>query len=211
MATMSTAGLHGRPRRSLRRRGIVAAAAVSLGAHLACAAWFAHSTPQTPQRGARAAAAAPAPIQARWIRVAGEAVATEPGTRAGRTALQGMTVGHTMARPAAASPGEPAAADPWSRFLGPQAIDRSAMPKSAPDETMLEGLAFTGLPIRLRVFIESSGEVVAVRPLQFSPDDEEAVERLRAMFLATSYLAALRAGQATASYQDVELRVGELL
>ena len=96
----------------------------------------------------------------------------------------------------------------WRDYLPSQRLERAVVPRSSPDESMLAGVAFSGLPLRLRLFIDRAGSVVDVVVLQSSEDDE-ALDRLRRMFLDTLFIAGRHQGADVASYQDVELSIGE--
>jgi hypothetical protein len=94
-------------------------------------------------------------------------------------------------------------------FLSASDLDRPALPRSAPDTTMLEGVDFSGLPIRLRVFIDETGRVIEARVLQAQEVDEPALIALRRMLLATRYIPARRGDAEVASFQDIELVPGK--
>jgi hypothetical protein len=92
-------------------------------------------------------------------------------------------------------------------FEPSSALERSAVPRSAPDTAVLEGLPFSGLPIRLRVFVDRSGTVVDVRVLE-TAEAGEATDSVRRMFLATAFIPGRLHGQDVGSWQDVELAFG---
>lgn len=73
---------------------------------------------------------------------------------------------------------------------------------------MLEGLRWSGLPIRLRLFVDAAGVVVDVAVLQ-SGDTDDVMERVRQMFLSTGFIAARANGLDVPSYKDVEIAVGD--
>lgn len=84
-------------------------------------------------------------------------------------------------------------------------VDVPPLPKSAPNEDLLDGVRGTGLPVRLRVFVESDGTVSAVKVLHVMPGDEKLAAQAREMFLTTGYLPARRDGEDVAAYVDVEV------
>lgn len=92
-------------------------------------------------------------------------------------------------------------------FKSPRELERAALPRSAPDISVLAGLPWSGLPTRLRLFVDAAGTVVDVAVLQTS-EDEEVVERVRRMFLSTAFVAGRAEGVDVASYKDVELTLG---
>ena len=93
-------------------------------------------------------------------------------------------------------------------FLSPAELDLAARPRSAPDTTRLEGLQWSGLPMRLRLFVDANGTVVEVAVLQ-SHDADDVVQRVREMFLATGFIAARANGLDVPSYKDVDIAVGD--
>jgi hypothetical protein len=97
---------------------------------------------------------------------------------------------------------------PVQAFLSPAELDLAARPRSAPDTTRLEGLRWSGVPMRLRLFVDASGTVVDVVVLQ-SRDADDVVQRVREMFLATGFIAARANGLDVASYKDVDIAVGD--
>lgn len=101
-------------------------------------------------------------------------------------------------------PAEPTHGDGGRHFAASE-VDRPALPRSAPDTSMLDGAAPSGLPIRLRLYIAASGEVTQVEALQASADDAPTIERLRAMFTATAFIAAKRRGIEVPSYMDIDI------
>ena len=129
--------------------------------------------------------------------------APPPGGRAGvtaRTAASSATAPRRVPSPSGRS------ARPLETFLSPAELDLPARPRSAPDTTLLEGLHWSGLPMRLRLFVDGAGTVVEVAVLQ-SADADEVVERVRQMFLSTGFIAARANGLDVPSYKDVEIAV----
>lgn len=111
------------------------------------------------------------------------------------------------AAPAPAQTPKPLGTEAVEGFVSPRELDVVARPRSAPDTTSLQGLPWSGVPMRLRLFIAASGTVVDAVVLQAS-DDEEVVQRVRRMFLATAFVAGRAQGVDVASYKDVEIAVG---
>lgn len=86
-------------------------------------------------------------------------------------------------------------------------LDVPARPRSSPDLGMLSGLAWSGLPMRVRLFIDRDGLVVDTQVLQ-SAESPDVTERVRQMFLATSFTAGMADGRAVPCFKDIELNVG---
>ena len=86
-------------------------------------------------------------------------------------------------------------------------LDVPARPRSAPDLAMLSGLAWSGVPLRMRLFIDRHGVVVDTQVLQ-SAEAPDVIERVRTMFLSTSFTAGLVKGEPVPCFKDIELNVG---
>jgi hypothetical protein len=99
----------------------------------------------------------------------------------------------------------PAQTSAFGRFYPREMLDRPALPRSAFDSDMLEGLALSGLPIRARLYIDETGRVVDAVVSISSEPETRTLDAVRSMFLATNYIAARHKGKEVASYQDVQL------
>ena len=88
-------------------------------------------------------------------------------------------------------------------------LDVSPLPRSSPDLSVLTGSSSSGLPLRLRLFVDEHGHVVEVLATQVAPGDEEVVQRLRRMFLETLFLPGKLNGADVPSYMDLELAITE--
>jgi hypothetical protein len=162
------------------------------------------------------AAAAAAPESRPRDATAGRAVtevpqaaasSSEPASRsrpsAGRAALA-----PEPADSAPPSPQEPTVA-PVRDFLSPAEVDHIAIAFPSPDISSLSGLSWSGMPLRLRLFVALDGHCVDVQVLRAS-EDSATLARLRQMFLATHFLPARRAGADVDSYRDIELDVSDV-
>lgn len=90
-------------------------------------------------------------------------------------------------------------------FLPPSSLDQAALPKSGPSLESLDDIPTTGMPIRLRLYIDETGVVQQVVPLEFAPDDEAAVFQLQRVFMDTTFLPGQRQGKYVRSYLDIEI------
>jgi hypothetical protein len=79
------------------------------------------------------------------------------------------------------------------------------LPRSEPDITALKGISASGLPIRLRIYIDAAGTVANIDVLQSVDQDDDAVQRVKAMFYDTQFLAGKRAGADVPSFIDIEV------
>lgn len=155
--------------------------------------------------------AAPAqrkPVSMQVLSVAAPAAAAADSTR--DRGDEAVHAARRDTRPAQTPPASALAVprpSPFDGFKSPRELDRAAVPRSAPDVSMLDGLPFSGLPIRLRLFVDRTGLVVEVVALQ-ADEDDEVVERVRRMFLSTAFIAGRLRGEDVASYKDVELALG---
>ena len=96
-------------------------------------------------------------------------------------------------------------------FYGPKEIDKRALPLTEPDVKLLNGIPNnTGLPIRVRLYIDQYGVVSNVQPLQNHPDDASIVEKIIIMLEKTAFIPAMRSGKGVASYQDLEFNITTL-
>lgn len=102
----------------------------------------------------------------------------------------------------------PSPAISLSIIYGPQEVDKSASPYSSPDPDLLTGVIASGLPIRLRLYIDANGAVIGIKKLQALADDQQAFERIEQMLRGTAFMPARLAGVDVNSYQDLEFHIG---
>lgn len=146
---------------------------------------------------------AAAPVSALSSRAAVPAATPEPLATATQPALAPEIVAS-----APPSPQVPTVA-PTHDFLSSAQVDRIAIAFPSPDTASLSGLSWSGIPIRLRLFVDATGRCVDVRFLSAS-EDADTLEHLRRMFLATRFIPARRAGVEVDSYRDIELAVSDV-
>ena len=146
---------------------------------------------------------AAAPVSAPSSRAAVPAATPEPLATATQPALAPEIVAS-----APPSPQVPTVA-PTHDFLSSAQVDRIAIAFPSPDIASLSGLSWSGIPIRLRLFVDATGRCVDVRFLSAS-EDPDTLEHLRRMFLATRFIPARRAGVEVDSYRDIELAVSDV-
>ena len=96
-------------------------------------------------------------------------------------------------------------AEARTAYLPSTMLERRPTPISEPDITMLQGLKASGLPVRLRIYVDRFGKVDRVKTLQASLGDQEFANGVRLMFLATAFLPGRHAGIDVPSYLDIEL------
>lgn len=103
--------------------------------------------------------------------------------------------------------GSPTARPATVVYRPPATLDQPVRPRSAPDLSKLSGLAWSGMPMRLRLFIDSRGIVVDTQVLT-NGESDEVVLRVRQMFLATGFTPGIMQGQPVPCYKDIEINVG---
>jgi hypothetical protein len=174
-----------------RRHTLTALTLCCAGVHAAVLAVM--TAPPPPQ------AAAATALSVRSIEVA--APATLPAT------LPNAQVAPAPARkPTAVPQVAPVQTDALApTHLAAEGLDMPPMPRSAPDAAMVEDVGHSGMPIRLRLYVEADGTVSDIE-LQFALDeDEPAAQALADMFRATGFLPGRLHGRDVASYLDVEI------
>jgi len=112
-----------------------------------------------------------------------------------------------------ASPADPAAGSHAQRatttiYRKLSQLDVAPRPRSAPEIQSLNGLAWSGAPIRLRLFIDDQGNVVDTQVLQ-SAESDEVIALVRQVFKDTGFTPGIEHGQAVPCYKDIEITVGK--
>ena len=189
----------------MRRRSLWASVALALSVH-GMVAWAVFHGSATGNSASESRAGS----SIRWMRLA-PAPDAAPALRPSLTLDRELSTAVAV-RPARAGHAEPlpsnGSARPVQAFLSPAELDLAARPRSAPDTTRLEGLQWSGVPMRLRLFVDANGTVVDVVVLE-SRDAADVVQRVREMFLATGFIAARANGLDVPSYKDVDIAVGD--
>jgi len=149
-----------------------------------------------------------APIQLRMLPLPTAVVPARPRTVTSRRSNTGHT---TLPAPASlespAAPQTIAPATDNTRYLPATALDRTALPRSAPDTRLLDSVVLSGLPLRLRICIDAFGQVTQVLTLQAHPAEATAVTALQEMFRSTAYVPGRLGGADVASYIDLDISV----
>ncbi len=84
-------------------------------------------------------------------------------------------------------------------------VDRKALPQMNIDQSMLANEGSSGLPIKLRLYINSLGRVVKVEPIAVLVQDALFAEKLGSLLYEVRFLPAKREGLDVNSYQDLQL------
>ena len=84
-------------------------------------------------------------------------------------------------------------------------VDRKALPQMNIDQSMLANEVSSGLPIKLRIYINAFGRVVKVEPIALLDQDALFAENLAKLLFEVRFLPAKREGLDVDSYQDLQL------
>jgi hypothetical protein len=97
------------------------------------------------------------------------------------------------------------APDIRASHLPTKMLDVPPMPRSAPDEQLLEGFHRSGLPMKVRLYIEADGTVSATELLSSAPGDEDSALQVMAMFRGTAFSPGRHLGIDAPSFIDIEI------
>ena len=89
-------------------------------------------------------------------------------------------------------------------------VDRKALPQMNIDQSMLPTEGSSGLPIKLRLYINAFGKVVKVEPIAVLDQDTIFVDKLAKLLCEIQFLPAKREGLDVDSYQDLLLSFNPL-
>ncbi|WP_326940523.1 hypothetical protein [Actimicrobium sp. GrIS 1.19] len=128
-----------------------------------------------------------------------------PSTRA--PAIRSRVGSRSAALPTPPKPVPEALPEPETGevFFSASSMERGPSPVSEPDQSLMTERSVTGLPVRLRLYIDRFGVVVDVTAIQTSEQDQAFVDNLIGMFKATAFLPGRRDGMDMPSYLDLEL------
>jgi hypothetical protein len=104
---------------------------------------------------------------------------------------------------------EPAAID-TSNYYASTSVDRKALPQMNIDKSMLSATDYSGLPIKLRLFVNTYGRVVKIERIGVLDQDIAYVEQLENLLYKVTFLPAKREGLDVDSYQDLLLSFNPL-
>lgn len=97
----------------------------------------------------------------------------------------------------------PKQAEPLADYLSEQEVEMKALPSNNIDHTKLNGVFFSGLPIKMRLYINGEGRVVKIDRLDALAQDQQLQEALEKILLEMSFLPAKKNGVSVNSYQDI--------
>jgi hypothetical protein len=197
----------------MKRRGLVACTALVLIAHVGMIIGVSHGHASVPGQAAVAPARSVFSLVRAFEPQAPTAMPAAAGTPPPPSASRHVDAPPREARRSTSASAQ-GAPDPSMADAAGAAVyrpgtdlDVPARPRSSPDLAMLSGLPWSGLPLRMRLYIDSDGLVVDTQVLQ-SAESPDVTERVRQMFLATSFTAGMEGGRAVPCFKDIELNVG---
>ncbi len=91
-----------------------------------------------------------------------------------------------------------------SGYRSPRDVEMKALPVSNLSIGMFNGVFISGFPIKLRLYINSAGEVVKIKEIKVMEQDRPMVNRLTQLLYKLTFLPAKKGGVAVDSFQDVE-------
>ncbi len=89
-------------------------------------------------------------------------------------------------------------------YYSPTNVELIALPTSNLDSSMFSGQFISGLPIKLRLYINAFGRIVKVDYIDLLEQDLRMANRLEDLLRQITFLPAKRNGASVDSYQDVE-------
>lgn len=92
---------------------------------------------------------------------------------------------------------------PFDNYLPEQEVEIKALPVSNIDETAVHQVFISGLPIKMRLYINDVGQVVKIDKLDVLAQDRPAQDALEKILLEMSFLPAKKSGASVNSYQEI--------
>lgn len=93
------------------------------------------------------------------------------------------------------------------RYYSVNEVDIKALPISNIDISMVSDIERTGLPIKLRIFVNVFGRIETIERLSNAQQDEEFLTRLEFLLKETAFLPAKKNGVNVDFVQDIELSI----
>jgi hypothetical protein len=106
--------------------------------------------------------------------------------------------------------GETEAAIDTSKYYAATEVNRKALPQMNIDESMLSIKNYSGLPIKLRLYVNAYGRLVKIDRIGVLEQDIAYVAQLESLLYDVAFLPAKREGFDVDSYQDLQLSFNPL-
>jgi hypothetical protein len=94
-------------------------------------------------------------------------------------------------------------------YFGPNDVERKALPLSNIDRSMLAQHLYSGLPIKLRLYINATGHIVKIERIAVLEQDAIFVDTLEKLLFDLTFLPAKRDGLDVNSYLDIAFSFGD--
>jgi hypothetical protein len=93
--------------------------------------------------------------------------------------------------------------NPLADYLSEREVEMKALPANNIDETKLEGVFISGLPIKMRLYINNEGRVVKVDKLNVLAQDRPLQVALEKILQEMPFFPAKKNGVSVNSYQEI--------
>ena len=93
--------------------------------------------------------------------------------------------------------------NPFADYLSEQEVEMKALPKNNIDETKLEGAFISGVPIKMRLYIDSEGRIVKIDSTKVLEQDYKLQKTIEQLIQDLAFLPARKNGVSVNSYQDI--------
>jgi hypothetical protein len=93
--------------------------------------------------------------------------------------------------------------NPFADYLSEHDVEMKALPTNNIDETKLEGVFISGLPIKMRLYINNEGRVVKVDKLNVLAQDRPLQAALEKILREMPFFPAKKNGVSVNSYQEI--------
>lgn len=94
-------------------------------------------------------------------------------------------------------------------YFGPNDVERNALPLSNIDRSMLAQHLYSGLPIKLRLYINATGHIVKIERIALLEQDALFADALEKLLFDLAFLPAKRDGLDVNSYLDIAFSFGD--
>lgn len=101
--------------------------------------------------------------------------------------------------------------DWWGYYHSSKQVERKALPISNINKDMLGDVLISGMPIKLRLYINQFGQVVKIEDIAVLEQDKPFRDRLAALLMNMTFMAARKDSAEVNSFQDIEFSFQPLM
>lgn len=98
----------------------------------------------------------------------------------------------------------------YSNYYAVTDVDKKALPQTNIDDSTIRSNSYSGLPIKLRLYINASGKLVKIEPIALLDQDIEYATQLEKLLSELVFLPAKKNGLEVDSYQDIQFSFNPL-